>query len=246
MTSELFSRAKHGDMDARNELVEKNMGLVRKISNKYRSYVDMDTLVQEGSIGLMKAIEKFDEGKGFAFSTYAYYAIDGEIKRFIRDKREDRPFRIRRGDHSLYRQICATYTELEAKFNRTPTHNEIATSIGIECSEIQELLSAVNGNLSLYDNKLSDDGGNDIYVIDGIENKDCISEDSILDSLVLENALSNLDDRLKKIIKLRYVDDLTQTEVAKEIGVTQVQVSRLEKKALNQLRQSMESMKKII
>lgn len=219
-----------------------NMGLVRKIASKYMKYIDRDTLIQEGSLGLIKAVEKFDIDKGFQFSTYATFCIEGRIKIFIRDKREDIPFKIKRDDYNLFNLICKTQEKLCKELNRDVTLIEIAEYLDIEYDKVSNAMVAMKGNMSLYDHKVSNDKEDkETFIIDYIENKAAISEDAILDNVVLENALSQLDNKSREIIELRYVKDLTQSQVGQMLNISQVQVSRLEKKVLKNIKKYIET-----
>lgn len=244
---ELFEKASEGDIEARNIIVENNMGLVYKIALKYRNTIDMDTAVQEGAMGLMNAASKFDVDRGLQFSTFAVNYIDGRIKRFLRDQREDKPYRIRREDYALCTQIYKAQEKLCPQLGREATFDEIATYIGVEVEKVSNAFNAMNRNMSLYDLKHSDDKDRS-EIIDFIENENNISEDTILDNIVLEEALEGLDDRSRKIIELRYKKYMSQGEIGKAVGLSQVQVSRIEKKALNNLKDLIEGrkIKKII
>ena len=228
-------------MEARNTIVENNMGLVYKVALKYKNTVDKDTAVQEGAIGLMLAASKFDVDRGLQFSTFAVHYIEGRIKRFLRDLREDKPYRIRRDDHVLCTQIYKAQEELYPQLGREATFDEIAAHIGVEVEKVSSAFNAMNHTMSLYDLKYSNDkGGPEISIIDSIENENNISEDAILDSVVLDNALECLDDRSRKIIELRYKKYMSQGETGKVVGISQVQVSRVEKRALNDLKDLIE------
>lgn len=241
---ELFTRASKGDIEARNIIVENNMGLVYKIALKYKNTIDKDTAVQEGSMGLMDAAIKFDIDRGLQFSTFAVHYIEGRIKRFLRDRREDKPYRIRREDYALCSQIYKAQEKLYPQLGREATFDEIAMHIGVEVEKVSSAFNSMHQNVSLYDLKYSNDKeGTEISIIDSIGNENNISEDAILDNIVLENALECLDDRSKKIIELRYRKCMSQKEAGNAVGISQVQASRVEKKALNDLKDLIEGRK---
>lgn len=229
----LLERVDKGDESAKTLLIENNMGLVYSIVSKLdnRGY-EREDLVQIGAIGLIKAVDKFDTSFGVQFSTYAVPMILGEIKRFMRD---DGAIKISRSikETAIKGRRCREM--LEKKLGRTPTINEIATECGIPSDELIEAFEAVTPPESLQ-----------ATVVDGEENlclmglvSDDDETDGIVDRLVINESLKKLTKREQDIIALRYFKGRTQTEIAKSIGVSQVQVSRIEKKALLKMREAM-------
>lgn len=238
---ELFQKASNGDIGARNAIVEDNLRLVYKIASKYGNAIDKDTAFQEGALGLMDAASKFEVERGLRFSTFAVHYIDGRIKRFLRDQREDKPYRIKRDDYYLCTQIYKAQEELYLQLKREATFDEMAEHIGTETEKVSSAFNAMNHNISMYDLKYSNDKeGSVISIIDSIENENNISEDDIIDNIVLEEAISKLDNRSRKVIELRYMKDMSQKEVGLSVGLSQVQVSRVEKKALEDIKELIE------
>ncbi len=233
-TMELIQRAQSGDRDATNTLISENTGLiwsvVRKFSN--RGY-ELEDLYQIGSIGLMKCITKFDLSYDVKFSTYAIPMIMGEIKRFIRD---DGMIKVSRSIKEL--SVRAKYvTDLLTKeLGREPTISELAAELKVSQEDLIMALETGYEIESLY----STVGQNDTsdYLIDRIAGEESYDE-SVIDNLALQQIISTLKPRERQIIMMRYFDEKTQTEIANEIGVSQVQVSRLEKKILKSLRESL-------
>lgn len=234
---ELFQKASSGDIGARNAIVEDNLGLVYKVASKYFNIMDKDTAIQEGAIGLMDASSKFEVERGLQFSTFAVHHIDGRIKRFLRDQREDKPYRIKRNDYALCTQIYKAQEELYPQLEREATFDEIAKHIDVDIEKVAMAFNSMNHNISMFDLKYSNDKeGSVISIIDSIENEDNISEDAVLDKIILEEALEQLDSRSKKIIELRYKKAMSQKETGLAVGLSQVQVSRVEKKALKDMK----------
>lgn len=228
----LIAKAHTGDKEARDTLVEQNMGLVYSVVRRFKNRgVEMEDLVQIGSIGLLKAIDKFDTGFDVKFSTYAVPMITGEIKRFLRD---DGMIKVSR---SMKETALKAYTAreiLERKLGREPSLNEIAEEIQLSVEELAMALDAGAEVESLH--KVIYQGeGNDISLMDRIEEPICES-DRLLDRMLLEDILKKLNPEERQIIYLRYFCDKTQSAIAKLLGISQVQVSRMEKKILKQLR----------
>jgi len=225
---ELLKKAKRGDKEAKDKLVSLNLGLVWNIVKRFnnRGY-ELEDLFQVGSIGLLKAIEKFDFSYDVKFSTYAVPMIMGEIRRYIRD---DSPVRVARSLKELAYKIQKTQEELTNSLDREPTINELADSMGVQAEEIVMAMEASQAPLSLNEVMFQDDGS-PIYLIDQIDENE-YRQNILVDRIALKEALSKLDKTERRIIILRYFKDLTQTEVAKALNMTQVQVSRLERKIL--------------
>ncbi|ADL08023.1 RNA polymerase sporulation sigma factor SigF [Thermosediminibacter oceani] len=229
---ELLKKAKEGDQEAKSELVSLNLGLVWSIVKRFtnRGY-EIEDLFQIGSIGLLKAIEKFDFSYNVKFSTYAVPMIIGEIRRYIRD---DRPIKMTRSLRDFSIKIQNAKERLAKELNREPTIAELAEELGATPEELVVGLEAAQPIISLNDVAFQEDGS-PIYYMDQL-NSDEHHQNQWLDTIALKEALSKLDKLERQIIILRYFKDKTQTEVAKILGITQVQVSRLERKILAKIR----------
>lgn len=231
-TLRLIEKAHQGDKDAREELVEKNMGLVYSIVRRFagRGH-EMEDLVQIGSIGLIKAIDKFDLSYDVKFSTYAVPMIAGEIKRFLRD---DGMIKVSR---TLKETACKAYMTkeaLEKRMGREPTVEEISMEIGATREDIILAMESAAEVESLYQTIYQGDG-NAIFLMDKIEEKENRNEE-LLNHMMLSEVLDTLDEEERKLIHLRYFEDKTQTQVAHVMDMSQVQVSRMEKKILTKMR----------
>lgn len=236
-TKELFQKAKDGDKEARDYIIENNMRLVHSIAKSYLGTDHYDSLVQEGNIGLIKAVDNFEPERGFKFSTYAYWKIKGEMQRFIRDSREDIPFRVKREDFNLYGEIQDTKTILINKLNREPTLLEIAKYIDVTVQQISEAINAIENCTSLQNMKYRNkDGQEDILIINSIENED-IPEEQIINRIMIEKSLRVLTDKQRKVIHLRYFKDYSQVKTGQVLNISQAQISRIEKKALEMLKE---------
>ncbi|GAB6149088.1 RNA polymerase sporulation sigma factor SigF [Clostridium novyi] len=232
---ELIKKAKLGDKKALDELVEKNLPLVTAISKKFlnRGY-EYEDIFQIGSMGLIKAINNFDSSYNVQFSTYAVPMIMGEIRRFIRD---DGLIKVSRSVKYTARKLHFDKEKLTKKLNREPTVEELSKFSGIDKEQIIFATEAINEPKYLYDTIHQDDGS-PIYLIDKVVLKD-ESEIDELDKIALKEALSKLDQRSRQIIILRYFKDITQVKVAKMLGISQVQVSRIEKKVLKTMKEKL-------
>ena len=231
----LIRQAKAGSVEAMNRLIEINMPLVSSISRKFlnRGY-DYEDIFQIGSIGLVKAINNFDDSFNVKFSTYAVPMIIGEIKRFLRD---DGFIKVSRNTKTLARKLHFSREELSKKLDREPTIEELAEYSGVEKEEIVFALESANSMQYLYDTIHQDDGS-PVLLIDKIaENGEEDAE--MIDRLALKEALKSLEPKARQIILLRYFKDKTQIQVAKMLGISQVQVSRIEKKVLQQMRKKL-------
>jgi RNA polymerase sporulation-specific sigma factor len=235
--NELFKQAKNGDKEARDYLIENNMRLVHSIAKSYLGTGYYDSLVQEGNIGLIKAVDNFEPERGFKFSTYAYFKIKGEMQRFIRDRREDIPFRVKREDFNLYGEIQDTKTILINKLNREPTLLEIAKYIDVTVQQISEAINAIENYTSLQNMKYRNkDGQEDILIIDSIESKEYMQDEQIINKIMIEKALRVLTDKQRKVIHLRYFKDYSQVKTGQVLNISQAQISRIEKQALKMLK----------
>jgi len=229
-TVRLIELAKEGDKQAQEKLVAENMPLVKSIVKRYRNAVEYDDLIQLGSLGLYKAIMNFDTKYGVRFSTYAVPMIAGEIKRHIRD---EGPIKISRQTKTLATQLARYTEEYRQSHGVEPTVAELAKAFSIEEAEVVFALDSTQAPVSLYE-KYDEDG---CYLIDTLKTED--PTDAMLDRIMLRKCIGELDERDRKIILLRYYRDKTQTEVASILGVSQVQVSRLEARILRELREKM-------
>ncbi|HHY70248.1 MAG TPA: RNA polymerase sporulation sigma factor SigF [Thermoanaerobacterales bacterium] len=229
---ELLKKAKRGDRQSKDELVSLNLGLVWSIVKRFsnRGY-ELEDLFQIGSIGLLKAIEKFDFSYDVKFSTYAVPMIIGEIRRYIRD---DRPIKVARSLKELAFKIQRTQEELTNTLDREPTVNELSDEMGVSVEELVIAMEASQSLVSLNNVAYQDDGS-PIYLIDQI-NEDKYRQNLLFDRIALKEALSKLDKEERQIIILRYFKDMTQVDVAKALNMTQVQVSRLERKVLEKVK----------
>ena len=226
---ELLTRAHSGDREARERMVEGNLRLVLSVVQRFAQRGEnLDDLFQVGCIGLIKAIDNFDPAQPVRFSTYGVPMILGEIRRFLRDNNALRVSRSLRD--TAYRAMQAR-EQLEKQLNRTPTMDEIAQSAGLSRREVTAALESVVEPLSLEEPVFTD-GGDVLYVIDQVRDPD--GEDSWISGLQFRQTVEGLSPREKRIMALRYLQGKTQMEVAREIGISQAQVSRLEKGALAQ------------
>jgi RNA polymerase sporulation-specific sigma factor len=233
---ELLVLAKNGDADAINELIEMNLPLVSSISKKFlnRGY-DYEDIFQIGSIGLVKAINNFDLTYNVKFSTYAVPMIIGEIKRFLRD---DGMIKVSRNVKSLARKVHYYKEVLTKKLNRSPTVEELADYANVDKEEVLFAIESSNSLQYLYDTIHQDDGA-PVLLIDKLSEKG-VDDGNIIERIALKEALGSLDNKARQIIVLRYFKDKTQVQVAKLLGISQVQVSRIEKKVLSEMRKKLE------
>ena len=229
---ELFARILKGDREAREQYIKGNLRLVLSVIQRFSgSSENVDDLFQIGCIGLIKAIDNFDITQNVRFSTYAVPMILGEVKRYLRDNNSIRVSRSLRD--TAYKAIYARES-LMKKNLKEPTLCEIAEEVGVSKEDITYALDAIQSPVSLYE-PVYTEGGDTLYVMDQISDKKN-KEDNWIEDLSLKEALKRLDDREKNIIEMRFYEGRTQMEVAQEIGISQAQVSRLEKHALKAMR----------
>ena len=227
----LLKRVKEGDKRAREELISGNLRLVLSVIQRFSNRGENpDDLFQVGCIGLIKSIDNFDISQNVRFSTYAVPMIIGEIRRYLRDNNAVRVSRSMRD--TAYHAMQAK-ERLTASLGREPTVEEVAQELGIKKEEVVLALEAIVDPISLYEPVYSD-GGDTIYVMDQIG--DANDDSSWIDEITLKESIKNLNDREKKILALRFLKGKTQMEVAAEIGISQAQVSRLEKGALRRIK----------
>lgn len=228
---ELIKQYKHGSSQAKEELIKCNMRLVNSIAIRFADRgTDIEDLIQIGILGLLKAIEGFDDEKGYSFSTYAFPFISGEIKRFLRDDGQIKISRItKRNSHIVLKEK----ENFQKSFGREPKISELAERCSLSDESIIEALNAAIPPLSLQDKVCSDDG--DYTIEDLIKDEDKISE--VTDIIALKQAIDELCEFDKSIITLRFFKNITQSATAKILGISQVTVSRSEKKIIDKLRQ---------
>lgn len=229
---ELFKQMKKGNKKAREDLIIGNLRLVLSIVRRFmNSNENVDDLFQIGCIGLMKAIDNFDVSQEVKFSTYAVPMIQGELKRYLRDYNTIRVSRSLKD--TAYKAIYVRES-ISKNTNKEPSLEEISEIIGISKEDIALALDAIQSPVSLYD-PVYTDGQDSLYVMDQISDKKN-KEDKWVEEISLYDAIKRLPWREKNIIDLRFFEGKTQMEVAKEIGISQAQVSRLEKNALNNMK----------
>ena len=231
-TIALIQRSHDGDKEAREQLVEENVGLIWCVVKRfYGRGCEVEDLFQIGSIGLLKAIDKFDISYDVRFSTYAVPMISGEIKRFLRD---DGMIKVSRSLKELSYKSLQAREKLTSVLGREPTVEELAGEMGVEKEELVQAMEAGSEVESLY-RPIHQKEGNEIRLVDKLEEKEK-QEDKILDRLVLRQLLETLNAKERKLIYLRYFADRTQSDVGKIMGISQVQVSRMEKRIMENLR----------
>lgn len=248
-TSVLIARSQAGEKDAREVLIEKNLGLVHHIVRRFsgRGY-DAEDLFQIGTIGLMKAIDKFDLKLGLRFSTYAVPMITGEIKRFLRD---DGPVKISRTIKENGMKVKLARQKLQAREGREPTLQEIMAETGLASEDVVMAMEASIEVESIYSAVYQDDGS-EVYLVDkvvrganssvgssmvGVFDSEDAEKEQLLNHLLLKQLLETLEPAERELISMRYFQNKTQMEIAGILGISQVQVSRLEKKILLRLRE---------
>lgn len=228
-TAELFEKARLGDEEAMGRLIEENSGLIWSIARRYFGRgVEADDLYQLGCVGFIKAVRGFDSMYGTQFSTYAVPKIAGEIRRFLRD---DGSVKLSRTIKERGVTISRARSELEQKLGREPTVSEISEITGITVEEIASCEIALSPSESL-ERERGEDG---TALEDVLGGKD--SEQSIIEKISLSEAIYSLPERYRQVILLRYFRDLTQSDTAKLLNISQVQVSRIEKKAICELKE---------
>ena len=234
-TIALIQRSHNGDEEARAQLVEENTGLVWCIVKRfYNRGAEAEDLFQIGSIGLLKAIDKFDLSYDVKFSTYAVPMISGEIKRFLRD---DGMIKVSRSLKELAHRAYSCEAVMQEKLGRDPTVTELAEELGVETEELTMALEA-SGDIESLHKPIYQKEGQEIRLMDKLPQKE-EGEEKILDHILLKQLLSYLDKEERQLIYLRYFADQTQSPVGKQMGISQVQVSRMEKKILKNLREQL-------
>ncbi|MEW6724833.1 MAG: RNA polymerase sporulation sigma factor SigG [Bacillota bacterium] len=232
---EYFEAMGKGDPEARNKLVNGNLRLVLSVIQRFNNRGEhVDDLFQVGCIGLMKAIDNFDLSQNVKFSTYAVPMIIGEIRRYLRD---NNPIRVSRSLRDIAYKALQVRDSLVNRHNREPTLDEIAAELKLPREDVVFALDAIQEPLSLFD-PIYHDGGDPIYVMDQISDEKNLDQ-NWLEGISIREAMGKLSERERVILGLRFFDGKTQMEVAEEIGISQAQVSRLEKAALNHMRKFM-------
>ena len=228
-TEELFKKMQTGDTNARDEIIKGNLKLVLSIIQRFNNRDEnLDDLFQVGCMGLVKAIDNFDLSYNVKLSTYAVPMILGEIKRYLRDNNS---LRVSRSIKDLAYSILKYKEELENKLERTVSIDEIANNLEISIYDIALALDATKQPVSIFE-PIYNDGGDTIYLYDQIS----MPEKDLDINLAVDEAIDNLEERERYIVEERYVTGKTQTELAEELGISQAQVSRLEKSAINTLK----------
>ena len=234
---ELLKRTKQGDTDAREKLIDGNLRLVLSIIQRFAGRggrrENLDDLFQVGCIGLIKAVDGFDMDKMVEFSTYAVPMIIGEIRRYLRDNNS---IRVSRSVRDMAYRALSAKEKLSAESGEEPTVEAIAAEIGENVKDVSPALEAIVEPVSLYDTVYSD-GGDSICVMDQIKDEGT-SDEVWLEDIALKEAISKLSEKERSIISARYYAGKTQMEIAQEIGISQAQVSRLEKGAFERIRKS--------
>lgn len=227
----LLKRVRDGDAKAREQLISGNLRLVLSVIQRFTNRGEnLDDLFQVGCIGLIKAIDNFDISQNVRFSTYAVPMIIGEIRRYLRD---NNPIRVSRSMRDIAYKAMQVKERLTNATQREPTIEELAKELDLPREEVVMALESVVEPVSLFEPVYSD-GGDTIYVMDQIGDKNMDSD--WLDEITLKEAINKLTDREKRILSLRFFEGHTQMEVASEIGISQAQVSRLEKGALTKIK----------
>lgn len=235
-TSALIQKSHEGDERARAQLVEENTGLVWCIVKRfYGRGTEAEDLFQIGSIGLLKAIDKFDLSYDVKFSTYAVPMISGEIKRFLRD---DGMIKVSRSLKELSYKAYLEKERFVEELGREPELEELAVRLGVEKEDLVMALEA-GGEVESLHKTIYQSDGNEIQLMDKIAEREQ-REDKVIDHLLLSQLLSDLGKEERQLLYLRYFADKTQTEIGKELGISQVQVSRMEKRILKSLREKVE------
>lgn len=232
-TTNLLHRYKDGDISARDELISGNLRLVLSVIQRFANRGEsVDDLFQVGCVGLIKAIDNFDVTLGLRLSTYAVPMVIGEIRRYLRD---NSAIRISRSMRDTAYRALQIKEKLTNENQREPSVSEIAKAMDKPVEEVVFALDGIMDPVSLYEPVYSDSGGDTICVMDQVgDTKN--TDENWLERIALKEAISRLNDREKKILSLRFFDGKTQTEVADEIGISQAQVSRLEKGAIDKIK----------
>ena len=235
--TQLLLQARDGDREARDKLIEGNLRLVLSVTQRFMGRGENpDDLFQVGCIGLLKAVQNFDATKEVRFSTYGVPMIAGEIRRYLRD---NSPIRVSRSVRDLAYKILQCKDQLLLELGREPTMEQIAQKLDLPLREVVGAMDAIAVPVSLYDPVYAD-GGDPLTVMDQVRDTRNTDE-KWLDHIALQDAMEKLGERERQILALRFQEGKTQMEVAGEIGISQAQVSRLEKNALTSIRKAISS-----
>lgn len=231
---EMMIRVKAGDQHAREDFIRGNLRLVLSVIQRFTGRREnMDDLFQVGCIGLIKAIDNFNVELGVRFSTYAVPMITGELRRYLRDNNS---IRVSRSLRDIAYKALQVRNVMSKKDSAEPSVEAIAKELGVAVEDVVFALDAIQDPVSLYE-PVYHDGADAIYVMDQLQDKSCADE-NWLEGIALKEAIDKLSEREKNIITMRFYQGKTQMEVADEIGISQAQVSRLEKNALKSMRRS--------
>lgn len=228
----LLREARSGNKSAREELIKCNLRLVLSVIQKFmgRSGANADDLFQVGVVGLIKAIDNFDLSLDVKFSTYAVPMISGELRRYLRDNNS---IRVSRSTKDLAYKALQAKERLMASLDKEPTAEDLAKELGVEKSEVVLALESINEPVSIYEPVYSS-SGDALYMLDQLSDKS--SDEGWINEFLIREAIHKLSEREKNILYLRFYQGKTQVEVADEIGISQAQVSRLEKNALTRIK----------
>ena len=233
----LIEKAQSGDQAARETLISGNLRLVLSVIQKFANRGEsMDDLFQVGVVGLIKAIDCFDLKQNVQFSTYGVPMIAGELRRYLRDHSA---VRVSRSMRDTAYKVMKVKEKLTNELGREPELERIAAELGIPRQEVVFALDAVSEPVSLYEPVYSSDAGESVCIMDQISDPNS-SDERWLDRIAIRDAFSRLTEREKRILSLRYFSGKTQTEVAREIGISQAQVSRLEKNAVERIKKEVQ------
>lgn len=220
--------------ELREEIAKNNFALVHMIARRYKNKDEYEDLFQVGCIGLVKAMNSFDESKGYEFTTYAVPKIEGEIKAYIRD---NKPIHITRSIKEKINKMYYTYGKFIRENGRQPRDEEISELAGMSLKELKEIMKIANDcSLKYLDNIIYSDNGNASITLGEAIPCGANMEEDITNKIFIDDVLNDLEGREQKVIRMRYFEDMTQMEAAKELGISQVQVSRIEKRALSKMK----------
>jgi len=232
---ELLHKVKDGDAAAREELINGNLRLVLSVIQRFNGRENADDLFQVGCIGLIKSIDNFDLSHNVRFSTYAVPMIIGEIRRYLRDNSS---LRVSRSMRDMAYKVLQCKEAFSIEHSREPTLDELAKLLDVPREDIVFSMEAIMDPVSLFEPVYSDGAGDALCVMDQVKDKDNTDE-HWLESIALNDAITHLNEREKHILAMRFYHGKTQMEVASEIGISQAQVSRLEKNAIKQIKKRM-------
>ena len=234
---ELLQRIRAGDKEARQEMINGNLRLVLSVVQKFTNRGEnLDDLFQVGCIGLIKAIDNFDPGQNVRFSTYGVPMIAGEIRRYLRD---NSAIRVSRSVRDTAYRVLQCKEQMQLELGRDPSLEEVAQRLGLQRSDVVSAMDAITAPVSLFEPVYAD-GGDPLMVMDQVRDTRNTDE-HWLERIALRDAMGQLGKREKEILTLRFREGKTQMEVAREIGISQAQVSRLEKNALGSIRKAISS-----